>query len=246
MENLARDKFYGQDRDDAFFEMTDEDYCPEKDKISDKDINYHIGVSTGYLKAKGTFIQTGGVDNVTLPSTLGPSFLITSGSSFYGVREGIEFVEVKPEASPLEWQQGMSDSDVYHIDFELNEPVNIQGLSKSLRSLQEVYQQNSVKNWDGYGAAPISIDAYSEVTRLLTMLPSYIPLPDIIPEPDGGIGLEWYKGKGFSFVISASGKNIITYVGRFGENNQIYGTENFMDTVPQIVLNGLKRLFSNE
>ena len=244
MGNLARDKFYWQDN--AFFEMADEDYCPEKDKISDKDIDFYIGVSTGYFKARGAFIQTGGIDNVTLTSTLGSSFLITSGSSVYGIWGDIEFVEVKPETSLLEWQQGMSDSGVYHIDSKLNEPVNIQRFSKSLKSLQEAYQQYSVKNWDGYGAAPMSIDAYSEATRLIRMLPSSIPLPDIVPEPDGGIGLEWYKRKGFSFLISVSGKNTITYVGRFGKNNQTYGIENFIDSVPQVVLNGLKRLFSNE
>ncbi len=71
-------------------------------------------------------------------------------------------------------------------------------------------------------------------------------MPDILPEPDGGIGLEWYKEKGFSFVISVSGKNIITYVGRFGKNNEIYGSEDFTDSVPIVILNGLKRLFSNE
>ncbi|MCK4817825.1 hypothetical protein KA005_18790 [bacterium] len=116
----------------------------------------------------------------------------------------------------------------------------------ALESLNEVYEECSEANWDGYDAAPISLEAYSEASKLLRIIPNSFPMPDILPEPDGGIGLEWYKDRGFSFVISVHGKNIITYVGLFGINNETYGTEDFTDSVPKVLLNGLKRLFSNE
>ena len=113
----------------------------------------------------------------------------------------------------------------------------------ALENLDEVYEECSETNWDGYDAQPISREAYFEASKLLRTIPNSFPMPDILPEPDGGIGLEWYKSKGFSFVISVSGKKIITYAGRFGKNTQTCGTENFMDSIPQVILNGLKRLF---
>jgi hypothetical protein len=105
------------------------------------------------------------------------------------------------------------------------------------------YIKYSVSDWDGYNAQPISIKAYSEASKLLRILPNSFPMPDICPEPNGGIGFEWYKEKGFSFLVSVNGQNMITYVGRFGKNTYFYGTEFFRDSLPKIVLDGLKRLY---
>jgi hypothetical protein len=128
---------------------------------------------------------------------------------------------------------------------KLNLEGTIDWIDFALKNLDEVYDECSVANWDGYNAQPISREAYFEASKLLRILPNSFPMPDILPEPDGGIGLEWYKDKGFSFVVSVSSKNIITYVGRFGKNNYFYGTESYKDSVTEIILNGLRRLFSN-
>jgi len=125
---------------------------------------------------------------------------------------------------------------------------DIDWIDFALKNLDEVYDECSVENWDGYNAQPVSQDAYFEASKLLKIFPTSsisLPMPDIGPEPDGGIGLEWYKDKGFSFLVSINGKNIITYVGRFGKNKHFYGTEKYKDSVPEIILYGLKRLFSN-
>jgi len=137
--------------------------------------------------------------------------------------------------------------DVTHyFDNELDLKGTIDWTDNALKSLDEVYEECSEANWDGYDAAPISLEAYFEASKLLRIIPSSYPMPDILPEPNGEIGLEWYKDRGFSFVISVHGKNVITYVGLFGNNNETYGTEGFTNSVPKVVLNGLKRLFSNE
>lgn len=129
---------------------------------------------------------------------------------------------------------------------KLNLEGTIDWTDSALKNLDEVYDECSAENWDGYDAQPISREAYFEASKLLRILPNSFPMPDILPEPGGGIGLEWYKNKGFSFVVSVSGKNIITYVGLFGKNNEAYGTEDFTDSVLKVILNSLKRLFSNE
>jgi len=128
---------------------------------------------------------------------------------------------------------------------KINLERTIDWTNRALESLDEVYEKCSVANWDGYNAQPISREAFFEASKLLRILPNSFPVPDIGPEPDGGIGLEWYKEKWFSFIVSVNGKNIITYVGRFGKNNHFYGTESYNNSVPEIILNGLKRLFSN-
>jgi hypothetical protein len=128
---------------------------------------------------------------------------------------------------------------------KLNLAGTIDWIDFALRNLDEVYDECSGADWDGYNAQPITREAYFEASKLLRILPNAYPMPDILPEPDGGIGLEWYKDKGFSFVLSVNGQNIITYVGRFGDKNHFYGMESYKDSVPEIILNGLQRLFSN-
>lgn len=47
-----------------------------------------------------------------------------------------------------------------------------------LSELKKIYQEYSEKDWDGYGALPISQEAYHEAVRFLKALPlSWLPAP---------------------------------------------------------------------
>jgi len=116
---------------------------------------------------------------------------------------------------------------------------------QSLEELEEIYEECSEKNWDGYGADKISHEAYYEATKLLNLIPTTFPMPEIAPEPDGGIGIEWYKGKGQTFIISVDGRTVIAFAGLFGENSEVYGTETFTNIIPTFIFDHLKRLFSD-
>jgi len=113
----------------------------------------------------------------------------------------------------------------------------------ALEELEKVYEECSEANWDGYGAMPISHETYSEARKLLRMMPSSLPRPDISAEPDGEITFEWYKEKYSVFVISVGGNNLITYAGLFGKSNKIHGTEYFADELSEIIRHCIRRLF---
>ncbi len=113
----------------------------------------------------------------------------------------------------------------------------------TLNELDELFEECSEQNWDEYEAVPISHETYSEAIKLVNLLPASYPQPDISPEPDGGIGFEWYKEKGYTFVISVYGKNAISFAGIFGRGNEIHGTEIFNNIVPSFIHESLKRLF---
>lgn len=108
--------------------------------------------------------------------------------------------------------------------------------------LYEIYRECSEANWDGYDAIPMSKNTYFEAIKLIELLPSYLPEPEIMPEPTGEIAFEWYKGKQFVFVISVGGKNIITYAGLFGKSSKTHGTEYFADNLPLVIIENIKRL----
>jgi hypothetical protein len=119
-----------------------------------------------------------------------------------------------------------------------------QRLENALESLIEVYQACLEPNWDGYGARPISEAAYFEAVKILGLLPPSLPMPEIVPEPNGEIAFEWYKGREYTFVISVGGNNIITYAGLFGKGNETHGTEYFIELLPTIIVDNIRRLFS--
>jgi len=118
-----------------------------------------------------------------------------------------------------------------------------QRLQNAVSALDDLYQECCEANWDGYGAKAISEDAYVEAYMLLMLLPSDIPIPGFVPEPTGAIGLEWFRGTRYVFVLSVSGENFITYAGLFGIN-KVHGSEYFGDSLPASIVLNIRRLYS--
>ena len=115
-----------------------------------------------------------------------------------------------------------------------------------LQSLNEVFDECYEEGWDGYDALPITGSAYVEAKRLIESLPltSFFPMPEVVPEPNGVIGLEWYRKNRLVFIASVSGRNEIVYAGLFGAN-KTHGTEYFGDSLPLVILENLKRLYKD-
>lgn len=116
-------------------------------------------------------------------------------------------------------------------------------LDEALISLFEVSRECSQSDWDGYGATAISEHAYEEAEKIINLLPSSIPMPEIVAEPTGDIGFEWRSGRGQVFVISVGGKHRITYAGIFA-GNKVHGSEYFEDTLPLAIIQHLRRLYA--
>jgi len=112
-----------------------------------------------------------------------------------------------------------------------------------IQEIDDVFEECSVDNWDGYDAKAISIDSCREAIRFVRSLPTMIPLPEIAVDPDGEVALEWYEGPRKVFTVSIGSRNEITYAGLFGFN-KVNGTECFYDEIPKAILDNLDRLFS--
>jgi len=122
-------------------------------------------------------------------------------------------------------------------------PHNFYESNPLIEELQEVFKECQEEDWDGYGASPLSLSTYYEAVRLISLLPSFTNNPEIVPEPNGDIAFEWYRGKHLTFVISVRGENKITYAGIFGKSNMTHGVEYFPNEIPPIILNYIKRLY---
>lgn len=101
------------------------------------------------------------------------------------------------------------------------------GRHDEIDKLLALPQQYRVANWNGEGAAPISEAAFHEARTFLQKLPTTFPLPEVVPEPDGYLGLEWYANKWLLYVVSFNGKGALSCSGLIGPE-RTYGTR-YMD-----------------
>ncbi len=120
--------------------------------------------------------------------------------------------------------------------------ANERRLDETISTLEEIFEECNEPNWDGYGAKPIASAAYNEALKLLDKVAPSVPMPEIVPEPSGGIGLEWRTARRSIFTISLSGSNIIHYAGLFGID-KLYGTVHFTDSFPSIISENIQRLY---
>jgi hypothetical protein len=57
------------------------------------------------------------------------------------------------------------------------------------RQLEEI--SNLGVDWDGYGALPLEKQSVLNTRKILEMMPKEFPVPDLTPNPNGTISLDW-------------------------------------------------------
>ena len=114
--------------------------------------------------------------------------------------------------------------------------------SLALDSLARIAAEYSVDGWDGYDAKRISARTEVLARVFLESLPMWLPAPDIVPEPDGDLSIEWdfASDKIFSVSIGEMGK--LHYAGLLGGGVERHGVEPFTGVVTTEILGYIKRL----
>lgn len=153
----------------------------------------------------------------------------------------ISFCTVASSSSGLSETATNLLSDLKEKIRDFAKPVTI-GSSLTSDAIIETYIDCSLENWDGYGADPVSIDSVNEAREFISLLPLFFPKPEVVAEPSGEIGLEWYNEKNKIFVLSFNGRKMIAYAGIFG-SNKTHGVEYFENSIPSIITDSLKRLY---
>ncbi|NOQ80511.1 MAG: hypothetical protein GQ546_14065 [Gammaproteobacteria bacterium] len=110
---------------------------------------------------------------------------------------------------------------------------------KDLRDeLVDMFKECSVDNWDSYGSLPLKERAFFEAEKFISAMPSWLPIPEIVPEPSGDIGFQWDFGRDKVLVASLSGDNIVIYAAILGSTERKRnGSDVFNDTIPNEIIN---------
>lgn len=113
----------------------------------------------------------------------------------------------------------------------------------SLNELYQVFEECRQANWDGYGAAPVSMRAVRSAHGFLEALPLGAPAPSIGAEPDGHITLEWHHSLRRTLSISISPEGDLHYAALVGASKAC-GTERFFGEVPKEIIGLIRRVTS--
>lgn len=117
--------------------------------------------------------------------------------------------------------------------------------ARLILELRETFSECSSENWDGCGALPLKEQAVLEAERFISVMPIFMPDPEIAPEPSGDIGFQWSFGENRIFAISLEGRNIVTYAAILGSSERTKcGREIFNDSMPQEVILGVEEISS--
>lgn len=106
----------------------------------------------------------------------------------------------------------------------------------------ECFNNNSTPNWDAEGAEAIRPGTLAEALQFIYVLPESLAMPKVLSEPDGGIAFEWYAAPHRVLVVSFKGKGLLIYAGIFGKGNTIRGAELFRNSLPNELLDHIRRV----
>lgn len=69
-------------------------------------------------------------------------------------------------------------------------------------------------------------------------------MPEIVSEPNGGVGLEWYRTKHMLVVLSVNGTGVITFAGMEGRGETFGGTRTLHESNLSAVLEYVERILA--
>lgn len=119
-------------------------------------------------------------------------------------------------------------------------PASRQKRKEAINSVMDAYAESRQTG----EVEPISEPTCRETIDFLRKLPSTLPIPEVIVEPNGDLALEWFVSNYCSFLVGFSGRGITTYAGLFGRGQKTYGTELISEAIPSSVVENIRRVFS--
>ena len=100
----------------------------------------------------------------------------------------------------------------------------------------------SRSGWDGADAAPKDRGAVARAGDLIRALPEGIPLPEVAPEPDGCISLDWIQAPERLFSLSVGANRRLAYAWLDGAEKGHAAVVFDGQKVPRTILQGIKRI----
>lgn len=143
----------------------------------------------------------------------------------------------------------LSSKMVYNALAESNSDASPEASSLPARAFAElarVARDCERGGWDGHDAKSINQLTCDRARAFLTDLPVWMPAPDIVPETDGQIAIEWYIAPERTFSISVGEDGPLHYAGLFDDEDEVHGVKAFDGvSVPENILQYICKLLGS-
>ncbi len=118
-------------------------------------------------------------------------------------------------------------------------------LYDSITHLDEAYFKDCAEyDWDGYGALPISNQAYAEARDFLELIPSNTFMPSHANgDANGSVMFEWYINAHRLLSVQIDGSRVLQYAGIIGTES-FSGRVTFIDAIPKKIIEAIKDIYS--
>lgn len=112
--------------------------------------------------------------------------------------------------------------------------------NSALSEIRVVAAEHAQTGWDGEGAHPVSVSAANRAEAFVRALPSGLPMPEVAPEPDGSISLDWIESRVRLFSISVGESDWLAYAWLDG-TDQGHAVARFdAERIPSRILYGIR------
>lgn len=110
--------------------------------------------------------------------------------------------------------------------------------------LAELGRECAERDWDGYGAEPLTPDVIRKAEQFAGTIPTDIPAPEVVPEPDGELAFEWRPSARRSISISVSKDGRLAWVAFLGDRARFRGSQILGDASPVALTTLIRQLLS--
>ena len=107
--------------------------------------------------------------------------------------------------------------------------------------LIDAYCEATQSDWDGEGSTPVEPGTLKLAKEFVESLPRKYQTPEIAPEPDGHVSLEWYNGKRRLLSVSVNPDGRLHWAALIGSEDP-RGSCVFFGEAPKTLLHLLRRV----
>lgn len=167
--------------------------------------------------------------------------LSIDAGSFLGLSGAVGLSEWQRTA--ISGEAEMVTRDRMEIDHAIEHSQTLFGTKREVISeLFAVADECSTENWDGEGASAMEPWAVQTAERFIRVLPDGLPMPEITPEPDGSVGLDWSLAPSRVFSVSFGNSLRLAYAWLDGTDRGHAVARFDGETIPRRILDGIREL----
>jgi hypothetical protein len=142
--------------------------------------------------------------------------------------------------SAVSQEAGSIQESKYGITQSIEQSIALFGGKEEVLSMIcELEAECCVENWDGYGALPLSNLSVETAKEFIRLLPDSLAMPEIAPEPDGSVSLDWMPSRYRTFSLSIGESDQLAYAWVDGTDRGHAVARFNSQIIPERVLQGI-------